>query len=343
MRLGSSSILAVLLAGVALSATPRCLHSQEPGSPPLVVAEASPPGVLPGAIPDAPQPQIPVADSESSSQQSPAGPSQSAQQPAPDSTPAQGSSGAKPPADPQADEKSKQEKAAEQLKAEEHQRVFGVMATFNTTRNKDALPLTTKQKFQLFFKSETDPWPFGLAAFVAGLGMAEDSYPEWGQGAQGYAKRFGAGYSDAFIGNFFGNAMLTSLFREDPRYYQKGSGKVINRALWAAASTGWCRRDKGTWGPNYANLLGNFIGAAISDTYYPASQRTVGETLENGLTVSAQGIIGAEVIEFWPDIVRHHKRKKAEKAARLAAQGASQSTGQPDSQAAPKNQNQPQQ
>ena len=334
MRLGSSSILAILLAGVAISALPSRLASQEPDARPVIVAEVNPPA----PIPDAPQPQIAAADAESSSQQTAATQSQSAQQPAPDPAAAQGSAGAKPAGDPLTDDKTKQQKAEEQLKAEEHQRVFGVMATFNTTRNRDALPLTTKQKFQLFFKSETDPWPFGLAAFVAGLGMAEDSYPEWGQGVQGYAKRFGAGYSDAFIGNFFGNAVLTSLFREDPRYYQKGSGKFINRALWAASSTAWCRRDKGTWGPNYANLLGNFIGAAISDTYYPASQRTVGETLENGLTVSAQGIIGAEVIEFWPDIVRHHKRKKAEKAARLAAQGTSQSSTQPGSQSADKNQ-----
>jgi hypothetical protein len=335
MRLGSSLIFAILFAGIAVPALPSRLLSQDPDSRPITVAEANPPG----AIPDAPQSQIADVDVESSSQQSPAGQSQSAPQPAPDSAQPPGGSGAKPPADSTNAEKSLHDKAQEQLKAEEHQRVMGVMATFNTTRNRDALPLTSKQKFQLFFKSETDPWPFGLAAFVAGLGMAEDTYPEWGQGVQGYAKRFGAGYSDAFIGNFFGNAVLTSLLREDPRYYQKGSGKFINRALWAAASTGWCRRDSGGWGPNYANLLGNFIGAAISDTYYPASQRTVGNTLENGLTVSAQGIIGAEIIEFWPDIARHHQRKKAEKATRLAAQGATQSSTQ---QSAPKDQTQQQ-
>jgi hypothetical protein len=323
----------MVFAGIAL---PSRLLSQEADSRPITIAEARPPVV----IPDAPQPQIAIADAESSSEQSPAGQSQSAQQPSPDPPPASAPGSSKPAADPPDAEKSLHDKAEAQLKAEEHQRVFGVMATFNTTRNKDALPLTTAQKFQLFFKSETDPWPFGLSAFVAGLGMAEDSYPEWGQGVQGYAKRFGASYSDAFIGNFFGNAVLTTLFHEDPRYFQKGSGKFINRALWAASSTAWCKRDRGGWGPNYANLLGNFIGAAISDTYYPPSQRTVGNTLENGLTVSAQGIIGAEVIEFWPDIVRHHKRKKAEKAARLAAQSVAQSSTQPDAQLAAKDRNQ---
>ena len=186
---------------------------------------------------------------------------------------------------------------------------MGVMATFNTTRNKDALPLSSKQKFQLFFKSATDPWPFLLAGVVGGIGQANNDEPEWGQGAQGYAKRFGAAYSDYFIGNFFGNAVFTSMLHEDPRYFQKGTGKVSTRILWAAASTVWCKRDNGTWGPNYANVGGNLIGTAIARVYYPSTERTVADTLNDGFTVTYEGIVGAEVIEFWPDIVRHHKRK----------------------------------
>ena len=198
--------------------------------------------------------------------------------------------------------------------------MFGVMATFNTTRNKDALPLSPGQKFQLFFKSSTDPWPFLLAGAVAGIGQADDSEPPWGQGAQGYAKRFGAAYSDAFIGNFFGNAVLPVMLREDPRYFQKGTGSFVKRALWSAASTVWCKRDNGGWGPNYANVAGNLIGSAISTLYKPSSDRSVGDVITDGFTVSAEGIVGSEVIEFWPDLVRHHRRKQAEKLARKAAQ-----------------------
>ena len=88
-----------------------------------------------------------------------------------------------------------QEQGDEQL----HQRIFGVMATFNTTRNRDALPLSTGQKYQLFFKSATDPWPFVLTAFGAGIDQAENSFPEYGQGMEGYAERCGAGYIDYFF------------------------------------------------------------------------------------------------------------------------------------------------
>jgi hypothetical protein len=211
----------------------------------------------------------------------------------------------------------------EQLRIQEKQRVFGVMAAFNTTTNRDAMPLTPGQKFQLFFKSQTDPWPFGLAAVIAGFNQADNSPAQYGQGMQGYAKRFGATYTDAFIGNFWGNAVLPSLWHEDPRYFQKGTGSTASRILWASTSTVWCRRDNGSWGPNYSNVVGNLIGAAIANVYYPESERTVGDTVTRGLTVTAEGIIGSEVIEFWPDILRHYRRKQAEKLAKKSGQQSS--------------------
>jgi hypothetical protein len=228
------------------------------------------------------------------------------------------------PAQPNTQTENERQQAQEQLNKQYHQRVFAVMATFNTTANQKALPLSTGQKYQLFFRSATDPWPFVLTAVGAGLDQAENSFPQYGQGAQGYAKRYGAAYTDYFTGNFFGNAVLAGLFKEDPRYYQKGSGSYTSRILWAAGGTVWCKRDSGTWGPNYANVIGNLIGGAISNFYYPANQRTVGGTLGRGFAVTAQAIIGSEVIEFWPDLVRRHNRKQAEKLARQAAHPASQ-------------------
>jgi hypothetical protein len=341
MRLDFRLFFASLAAGLALLALPSQLLSQDFGSSPAIPASE--------ALPESPLPQLGSTGDRSAEQlagmrQAPAVEGQSTpQQPAPSPAPAsppqpasdQGSSNSqtstpKPAAQGSAAQspslaagqtaEEQRRKAQEQLEAQEHQRVFGVMATFNTTRNQDALPLSPGQKFQLFFKSSTDPWPFLLAGAVAGIGQADDSEPPWGQGAQGYAKRFGAAYSDAFIGNFFGNAVLPSLLREDPRYFQKGTGSFVKRALWSAASTVWCKRDNGGWGPNYANVLGNLIGSAISTAYKPPSDRSVGDVITDGFTVSAEGIVGSEVIEFWPDIVRHHRRKQAEKLARKAAQ-----------------------
>jgi len=282
--------------------------------PPVVLLAAEPAAVNPSLNPSGSLPDDPSAPLEQSQQ---GGSSSSAGEPE------------QFPAKPVTSE--------DQLKQQEHQRVMGVMAAFNTTANHDALPLTSGQKFQLFFKSQTDPWPFALTAVVAGFGQATDDHEEYGQGFQGYAKRYGAAYGDAFIGNFFGNAVLTSLWHEDPRYFQKGTGSFTSRALWAATSTVWCKRDNGSWGPNYANLIGNLIGSAIANVYYPASERTASDTVTRSLTVSAEGIVGSEVIEFWPDIVRRYEKNHAAKLARKAAQqdaqaaavGSSQATASP--------------
>lgn len=297
-----------LLTACFLTVFPLCSMAQQPaGSGP---ADDESTSIEPIALPDAPSPQSSSNSSQSQpAQNQSAGVSSDAQKLTPE---------------------EQRKKAQEQLEKQEHQRVMGVMATFNTTRDRDALPLSPKQKFQLFFKSETDPWPFLLSSVVAGIGQADDSYPEWGQGARGYAKRFGGAYSDAFIGNFFGNAVLPIVLREDPRYFQKGTGSAASRALWAATSTVWCKRDNGTWGPNYANVIGNLIGSAIARAYYPASDRNVADTVTDGLTVSAEGIVGSEVIEFWPDLVRRHKRKQAEKLAREDSKRDAQAATKPD-------------
>lgn len=289
MRLGTTVTLATLAAGLALLALPTSLLAQQPA-----FARAA------AELPEAPRPQVAPAQGSSSTQSQPPG-----------------------------SEQSPKETAAEQLKQQEKQRVMGVMATFNTTTNRDALPLSPRQKYQLFFKSATDPWPFLLAGVTSGIGQAKGSEPEWGQGVQGYAKKFGANYSDYFIGNFFGNAVLPALMHEDPRYFQKGTGSPAGRFLWAASGTVWCRRDNGKWGPNYANVVGNLMGSAIARAYYPESERNVTDTVTDGLTVTAEGIVGSEVIEFWPDLARHIKRKHAEKLARQAAARDAQNAARP--------------
>lgn len=206
--------------------------------------------------------------------------------------------------------KSQHDQAAEDLKKEEHQRILGIVPDFNMMNNAQAPPLSPGQKFHLFWKSSTDPYAFFVAGFVAGYGQANNSNPGYGQGAAGYFKRYGAAYTDAFDGNLWGNAILPTWWHEDPRYFRKGTGSIKGRMLHAALSTVWCRRDNGTWGPNYANVTGNMISGAISNLYYPQEDRGPELVFGNALTVTAEGAIGAQLVEFWPDIVRHYRNKK---------------------------------
>ncbi len=196
------------------------------------------------------------------------------------------------------------------LKQEERQRILGVMPNFNTVESSSGVPsLSPGQKFHLMFKSSVDPFVFVADGFVAGYGQALNSNPGFGQGAKGYFKRFGAAYADTADGNLWGNAILPIVLKEDPRYIRLGSGTFTHRFLYSAATTIWCRRDNGSWGPNYANVLGNFISGGISNAYYPAADRGFGQTVDGALTVTAEGVIGAEFVEFWPDISRHLFKK----------------------------------
>jgi hypothetical protein len=217
----------------------------------------------------------------------------------------------------------KKKQAQEELQKEEHQRILGIMPAFNSVNNGVAAPLTPKQKFQLMYKSTTDPYVFAFAAFTAGIGQAQDSHAAYGQGAEGYAKRFGANYADTADGNLWGNAILPVVLHEDPRYFRLGQGTFKHRLLYSMSTAVICRRDDGSRGPNYANVAGNLIAGGISNIYYPSEDRGVGQTLQSAATVTAEGMIGAALIEFWPDIANHYRQKKLAKldAAAHATQG----------------------
>jgi hypothetical protein len=215
-----------------------------------------------------------------------------------------------------------QRRAQEELEKEEKQRMLYVVPMFNVSLNSTSAPLSAKQKFQLMFKSSTDPYIFVLTAITGGISMAEDNYEAYGVGVEGYAKYWGASYADTFDGNFWGNAVLPAWWHEDPRYFRMGHGSYFKRASYSAATTVWCKRDSGKWGPNYANVVGNFIAGGISNFYYPKNDRGFGESLERGATVTYEGIVGAELAEFWPDIYQHfldnYRKKKARQAAEAA-------------------------
>jgi hypothetical protein len=165
----------------------------------------------------------------------------------------------------------------------------------------------------LAWRSSVDPFQFVAAALDAGYSQAVDDFPGYGQGAQGYAKRFGAAYTDQFSGTFWGNAVFPILLREDPRYFRRGTGSIKRRLLYAISTTVWSKRDGGAWGPNYANVLGNITAGGLANLYYPSTDRGVGLTFQRAFTVTAEGTIGATLAEFWPDIARrvfHQNRTK---------------------------------
>jgi carboxypeptidase family protein len=175
------------------------------------------------------------------------------------------------------------EVAEAEIKDEEKQRVLGVIPNFYVTYNPAAVPLIPRQKFELAWKATVDPVNFGLAAAIAGIQQATNAFSGYGQGAQGYGKRFGAAYADSVTGTFIGGAILPSLLKQDPRYFYKGTGTRRARFFYAIANSVICKGDNGHWQANYSGLLGSLAAGGISNLYYPATDRDATVTFENTL------------------------------------------------------------
>ena len=277
-------------------------------------------------LPEAPQPQIALAPPEQSGQEPPAGQGQSGQPPAPGPA-AQGSSSSQTAPQQPAPTKSKHDTAEEQMKEQEKQRIVGVLPSFNVSYRSDAVSLSAGQKISLAFHSAIDPVTFAAGFLVAGYHEALDDDKGFGWGIEGYGKRAGAAYLDAFDGTIIGNGILPSILHQDPRYFRLGHGTVTHRVLYALATNVMCKHDNsGKWEPNYSNVGGNIISGAISNLYYPSGNSGIGQTITNGFTVTAEGGAGSILQEFWPDISRRflHRDPTGGRDAQARAQDAAE-------------------
>ena len=189
--------------------------------------------------------------------------------------------------------------AQEQMNDEMKQRVLGVIPNFYVTYVPDAAPLTPKQKYHLAARLNIDPAYIVTAAAVAGIQQARNEFSGYGQGAQGYAKRFGATFGDFTMSNLLGNAVLPSLFKQDPRYFYRGTGTTKSRVLYALANAVICKGDNGNWQANYSGILGSLAAGGISNLYYPASDRGAALTFEN----TAIGIGGTAILNLMKEFV----------------------------------------
>jgi hypothetical protein len=193
----------------------------------------------------------------------------------------------------------REEVAELEIKEEEKQRVLGVIPNFYVSYIPNAAPLTPKQKLELAWKMTVDPITFGLVGVTAGIEQAQNSFSAYGQGAEGYGKRYGAAYADTVTGTFIGGAILPSLFKQDPRYFYKGTGSKRSRALYAIANSVICKGDNGHWQANYSAILGSLAAGGISNSYYPAKNRGAGLVFEN----AAIGIAGAAAANLFQEFL----------------------------------------
>jgi carboxypeptidase family protein len=192
---------------------------------------------------------------------------------------------------------SSKEIAAEQLKVEEQQRIFGIIPNFYVAYGSDAAPLTAKMKFQLAAKVSYDPVTIIGVAVLAGIDQAGD-VPNYTQGAKGYGERYGAIYADGLTDIMVGGAILPSLLHQDPRYFYQGTGTTKSRAVHALTSPFICKGDNGRWQANYSTMGGDVASAAIANVYYPSSNRGAGLFLGNFFINTGQRAVANLAQEF---------------------------------------------
>lgn len=246
-------------------------------------------------------------------------PSAAQQNPPQSSTPSSAAPGQ---AQSRAKNRSEEEKQIE--KKEQSQRVLGVVPQFAVTSRQDAPPMTAGQKFHLL-RAVIDPATLTIVGLQAGLSQAENEFPAYGQGAEGYAKRYRASLADNASTAFWSNFFYPVLLKQDPRYFRLGKGSIAHRLFLGARQEFWCRDDRGRRVVNWSSILGAFTSGAVSNLYYPGNtlisitpatattpampryenDRGVILTLSRSLIALGYGTAGDVFDEFWPDI--HNK------------------------------------
>jgi hypothetical protein len=205
--------------------------------------------------------------------------------------------------------------ADDQRKKEDEQpgttknRLFGALPDFLTVENVGRVPpLTTRQKFDATARSTFDWGQYLFCAGLAGIGQAQDADPSYGQGAAGYAKRFGLAFADLTTENFMTTAIVPSLLHQDPRYYRMGKGNVLHRMGYSVSRIFVTRSDTGHAQFNLSEIGGALAAAGLYNAYHPSSDRTVGDTLSSWVWQAGYDTVFIEVREFWPDIRRKFSR-----------------------------------
>lgn len=186
--------------------------------------------------------------------------------------------------------------------AAEDKHMFGVLPNYRTVEGSVPFrPLTTKQKFTIATKDTIDGPSYVLAGVFAGLSQLDNGNPSFGQGLQGYARRYGSAIADQDIGNFMTEAIMPSLLHEDPRYFRRGRGSVMGRIAYAASRVAVAKTDKGVSTFNFAEFLGNGVTGSVGNVYYPDS---VGfsPTMQRLFTQIGTDAISNVLKEFWPDV-----------------------------------------
>lgn len=179
-------------------------------------------------------------------------------------------------------------------------------------------PLTSGQKFHIFIQQTYSIYTVANTAFDAGWAQLTDDWPAYGQGMEGYGKRYGALLANHEASSFFGNFLFPTVLHQDPRYFRMGPGhSIFSRGFYAASRVLITRADSGHNTFNSSSLLGMLFVDGLTNAYYPRPERGFGDTMSRfggGVLSNAETNL---LREFGPDMMRIFHRHEPEKIKKL--------------------------
>ena len=178
-------------------------------------------------------------------------------------------------------------------------------------------PLSARCKFHLFLTTTHSPYTFASAAFQATLDQAQDQWPHYGGGMQGWAKRFGATLADTESRRFIQTFALSTILHQDPRYFPSHKTTLISRSWYAATRVVITRKDRGDETFNTSQFLGTLFTSALQNSYYPRHDRTFGETMNRFSGALSSDALGNLLREFTPDMKRLFRKHAPKKILKI--------------------------
>ena len=189
-------------------------------------------------------------------------------------------------------------------------RVLGIIPnyrTFPTLAN--YAPITPKEKFKIAVNDSFDRGTVALAAAFAATGQWSNAEPSYRQGALGYARYFGASYTDLLAGDFLTEAIYPVMLHQDPRYFRRGVGSGWSRLGYAMGQIFWTHTDAGRAQFNFSEIAGNSTAVAISTVYSPEGRDATSAVSKLGVQLGVD--MGGNLLkEFWPDMQRKFSRHR---------------------------------
>lgn len=189
----------------------------------------------------------------------------------------------------------------------EDKRAYGVMPNYRTAEGMAPFhPITTRQKFTIATRDSFDGPVFFTTAMWAGLSQWQGSDNNvYGQGAKGFAHRYGINYADQVIGNYFPEAIIPTLFHKDPRYFRKGEGTKWGRLWYAVNRIVVSKDDNGVTNFNSSEIVGNAVASMVVMSYHPHERNLRAGFYQWGVTYIGSDMVGQILKEFWPDFKRN--------------------------------------